>query len=208
MVLFRWKKYWQLVGIRGDEMNGVQEARKALALSTKRGVPLIFAGLLFWFVAGISGLVLPESMVVWVYIFGIGVVFPIGVLISMLFKIDIFAKGNPLGVLAGIVGRMQVFFAPIIIMLFFKDPRWIPFTLGVLNGAHFLPYTWIYNSKTYLFDSITTTIVATGIGAIFINTTIKFTPFTIAAVFLVSILGLLSESKFDLRNSKYVSTNL
>lgn len=179
-------------------MDNVKQAKLALARSTKRGLPLVSAGFLFWIVSGVCGIVLPLTIVQWVYVFGVGVVFPIGLLISFILKIDIFAKGNPLGVLAGIIGGMQILFAPIIIMLVFKEPSWIPFALGVLNGAHFLPYAWIYNSKTYLFHSLATTLVSAIVGAIFIKTTFALTPFAVAFIFLVSLIGLFGESKHDL----------
>jgi hypothetical protein len=179
-------------------MNSVKEARHTLSLSTKRGLPLILAGLLFWLVAGLSGFILPEKVVVWVYIFGVGVVFPLGILIAAILKIDIFAKGNPLGLLSGTIGGMQILFGPIIIMLYFESPQWIPFALGVLNGAHFLPYAWIYNSKTYLIHSIMTTVVAAGVGVAFLGSTFIVTPLAIAVIFVICIFGLLSESKRDM----------
>ncbi len=178
-------------------MKGVHEARESLALSTRRGVPLILSGILFWTIAGIFGSFLPEKMVLWVYIFGVGLVFPVGILLSLAMKIDIFAKGNPLGALAGILGGMQILFAPIIIMLFFKEPSWVPFALGVLNGAHFLPYSWVYGSKTYIFQSVATTVVSTLSGLLFINDSFTVTPFSIVVVFIISAGCLLKEAKTD-----------
>ena len=75
----------------------VQEARQALAVTTKRGIPLIMAGVLFWMFAGISQWIFSDSMVPWVYVYGVGVVFPLGIFLASLMKIDIFAKDNPLG---------------------------------------------------------------------------------------------------------------
>jgi hypothetical protein len=133
--------------------------------------------------------------VLWVYIFGVGLVFPLGVFIAMLMKIDIFAKGNPLGSLAATIGGMQILFAPIIITLYFYEPSWIPFVLGVLNGAHFLPYVWVYNSKSYLLLSITTVVFATFVGLVFLKFTFMVTPFCIAAIYLVSAFGLKKENQ-------------
>ncbi|MCY9669720.1 hypothetical protein M5X11_33220 [Paenibacillus alginolyticus] len=179
-------------------MNSVQDAKKNLALSTKRGIPLIISGILFWILAGVCGSLFPQSMVLWVYIFGVGLVFPIGILIAKIMKIDIIAKGNPLGNLAATIGSMQILFAPIIITLYFHEPAWIPFVLGVLNGAHFLPYVWVYNSKTYLLLSLATVVVATVIGLGFLKETFLSTPFCIAAIYLVSAFGLRKECSNDL----------
>ena len=45
----------------------------------------------------ITGFVLSEKQVVWVYLIGMGCVFPFGLMIGAILKIDMFAKGNPLG---------------------------------------------------------------------------------------------------------------
>lgn len=178
-------------------MNNVQETKIALALSTKRGIPLILAGILFWVIAGVSGAFLPQRIAVFVYLFGVGLVFPLGILISKIMKIDLFANENPLGALAGLIAGMQVLFAPIIIMLYFLEPDGIPFALGVLTGAHFLPYTWIYNSKAYLFLSISTVITASIVGTIFQNAAFVLTPFAIAVIYILTVVGLWKESGND-----------
>jgi hypothetical protein len=71
---------------------------------------MVLAGLLFWVVAGLCGLLIPQPTMSWVYIFGVGVVFQAGIAISRALKVDIFAKGNSLGVLGGILGAVQILF--------------------------------------------------------------------------------------------------
>ena len=178
-------------------LDSVLQAKRALARSTKRGFPVILAGLLFWLAAGGSAFFLPEEAVVWVYVFGVGVVFPLGILLARLMNIDIFAKGNPLGALAGIIGGVQILFAPIVILLVFREPQWLPFVLGVLNGAHFLPYVWVYDSKTYLFHSVAVTGVAAVTGAVYMSSAFTITPFAIAVVFAITLIGLYAESRKD-----------
>ncbi|EJV70395.1 hypothetical protein IEM_00928 [Bacillus cereus BAG6O-2] len=75
----------------------VSEAKKDLAQKTKRGFPVVLAGFLFWIIASITGVVLSEKQVVWVYLIGMGCVFPFGLMLAAILKIDMFAKGNPLG---------------------------------------------------------------------------------------------------------------
>lgn len=178
-------------------MDGVYQAKQALARSTKRGFPVILSGLLFWLAAGGAAFFLPEEAIVWVYVFGVGVVFPLGILLARLMNIDLFAKGNPLGPLAGVIGAVQILFVPIVLMLVYYEPRWLPFVLGVLNGAHFLPYVWVYNSKTYLFHSVATTGIATVVGVAYMTSTFTVTPFAVAAVFVITLIGLWMESGKD-----------
>lgn len=57
----------------------------------------MMAGLLFWGAACLRGWLLPGKTVVWIYIVGVGVVFPLGILIASVLKIDIFGEGKPVG---------------------------------------------------------------------------------------------------------------
>lgn len=175
----------------------VQEARQALAVTTKRGIPLIMAGVLFWMFAGISQWMVSTSMVPWVYVYGVGVVFPLGILLASLMKIDIFAKGNPLGSLLGFVGSTQILFVPVIILFLLNESEWVPFVFGILTGAHFLPYAWAYNSKSYLFLSIGTVIVSSFIGLIWPEGTATLLPFALVIIYFMAFLGLWVEGKKD-----------
>lgn len=105
----------------------VVEAKKDLAIKTKRGLPIILAGVLFWIVMSIIGFALSEKQVVWVYLIGMGCVFPFGLMIAAILKIDMFAKGNPLGVLAGLIGGINVLNIPLVLLAYFQFPEWLPF---------------------------------------------------------------------------------
>jgi hypothetical protein len=170
-----------------------RELSTALAASSKRGLPMIITGCLFWLTAGLAGF-LDHAITVWVYLYGIGLIFPVGILIARLMNIDLFAKDNPLAVLAGVVGAMQILFAPLVILILFRLPEFIPFAVGVLTGAHFLPYAIIYRSKAYLFLSIATVAGASLIGVLARDHTFLATPFALTAVYLVTCLRLMRET--------------
>ncbi len=117
----------------------VSEAKKDLAIKTKRGLPIILAGVLFWIVMSIAGFVLSEKQVVWVYLIGMGCVFPFGLMIAAILKIDMFAKGNPLGVLAGLIGGINVLNIPLVLLAYFQFPEWLPFCSSDVNRCSFYP---------------------------------------------------------------------
>ncbi|RKN80486.1 DUF7010 family protein [Paenibacillus ginsengarvi] len=172
-----------------------REMSKCLSASAKRGVPMITAGCLFWLAAGIAGCILPQHITVWVYIFGIGAIFPLGLAMSKLMKADMFAQGNPLGTLAGVVGAMQMLFAPVMILILFREPEWIPFTVGVLTGAHFLPFGVIYRSKAYFFLSTATVLTAAATGYFATAQSFLATPFAVLAVYAFVCVWLVKENK-------------
>src|SRR5699024_11320924 len=82
------------------------------------------------------------------YLIGSGSIFPLAVVISKILKANILSK-NPLGVLGGIIGGIQAFYLPIWIVIYIEHYELLPMAIGILGASHFLPYLWIYNSKTY-----------------------------------------------------------
>jgi len=170
-------------------------AKQHLAASTRRGQPMIMAGLVFWACAELAYWLLPARLVPLAYLFGTGMILPLGLLIAAVQKIDLFTKGNPLGALGGLVGAMQILFAPILVLVWKEQPDWLPFAVGALTGAHFLPFVWIYDSKTYLFQSIATVLAATVAGIFFMDEAYFLTPLAVFGVYLFTYAGLQGENE-------------
>ena len=57
---------------------------------------------------------------------------------------------TPLGML---LAALQIFFWPIIILIYKLSPAWTPWAMASLFGAHFLPYAWLHRSAAYAFLS-------------------------------------------------------
>jgi len=150
-----------------------------LAETTKRGLPMILTGIVFWLISGISGFLL-EEIVEWVYIFGIGVIFPAGLIVGKLMNIDMLASHNPLSKLAGAAGGMQILFAPLVILILNENPQWLPLAIAVLTGAHFMPFSVIFRSKAYIFLSVFTVGAGSICGYFFIDHSFRLTPFVVA----------------------------
>ena len=53
--------------------------------------------------------------------------------------------------------------------------------LAIIFGAHLLPYSWLYNSRTYFVSSIVISILALLVG-------INFEPFILASVMLTIVI--------------------
>jgi hypothetical protein len=161
---------------------------------TRRGIAFIGAGVIVWTLFGILGIVLPEPIRPFIYLFGAGVQFPAGILLATLLKHDWQSKGSPFALLPGLVGGLQILFAPVVIMTWVKHPELLPGYLGVLVGAHFLPFVWLYKSRTYLFLSIGITLTAAATGLLLTASAYRLTPFSVAAILAVATLMLHSEN--------------
>ncbi|AIW84199.1 hypothetical protein EXW39_17180 [Bacillus mycoides] len=173
----------------------IAEAKRDLAQRTKRGIPVIIAGILFWIVASVTGILLSEKQVVWVYLIGMGCVFPCGLMIAAILKIDMFAKGNSLGTLAGIIGGINVLNIPLVLLAYFQFPEWLPFVVAMLIGVHFVPYVWIYESKSYGVLSVGTVFVTSVCGILFADNGLIVIPLSVTAVYLLTLIGLVIENK-------------
>lgn len=172
------------------------EMKANLACRTRRGINNIIAGIGLWTVFGFLGIVLPDSpRKALIYLFGAGMLFPLGLLVGSLMKLDIFAKGNPLGLLAGYLGGLQILFFPLMIGAYFATPNMVPWYLGVLVGAHFLPFAWVFDSKTYLIGSVMISLLSGLVGWLFPNSTFVVAPFVIAFCLVLLALGLTQENR-------------
>lgn len=172
-----------------------EELRMELSAEAGKGYPMFIAGVIFWLLMGVGGFFVPQQIMVWVYLFGIGLVLPLGILVSKLIHVNFLATHNPLSTIGGLVGGIQIFFAPIIILVAYQQPDWIPFIVGVLTGAHFLPYVAIYRSKAYIFQTVATVVAASLIGFGLMDQAYLLIPFSLVIVYSITLFWLLKEAK-------------
>lgn len=172
--------------------------KRDLARRSWRGLPNILAGVLLWATFGVLGIILPATpQRALVYLYGAGALLPLGMLIAALLRIDLFAKGNPLALLGGYLGGLQILFIPLMLGAYFTTPQLVPWYLGVLVGAHFLPFAWLYDSRAYLFGALATTAAAALTGWLLPALPFVAPPFAVAAVLLLTALLLWWEASDD-----------
>jgi hypothetical protein len=172
-----------------------KELSMELSAEAGKGYPMFIAGIIFWLMMGVGGLFVPQQIMVWVYLFGIGLVLPLGILVSKVVHVNFLATHNPLSTIGGLVGGIQIFFAPIIILIAYQQPDWIPFVVGVLTGAHFLPYAAIYQSKGYIFQTVATVLAASVIGFGWMDQAYLRIPFSLIIVYSITLVWLMKEAK-------------
>lgn len=172
-----------------------EELSMELSAEAGKGYPMFIAGIIFWLMMGVGGLFVPQQIMVWVYLFGIGLVLPLGILVSKVVHVNFLATHNPLSTIGGLVGGIQIFFAPIIILIAYQQPDWIPFVVGVLTGAHFLPYAAIYKSKGYIFQTVSTVLAASVIGFGWMDQAYLLIPFSLIIVYSITLFWLIKEAK-------------
>jgi hypothetical protein len=174
----------------------VREVQSDLMQRTKKGVAMFYVGTFYWFLMGLlSFFEMHINLLGLIYLIGIGMLFPLGILVSNLLKIDFIAKDNELSNFAGVIGGMQLLFAPILIMVYIERIEWLPFFIAVLTGAHFLPFSVLYKSKGFIFQSIAVVLMASVVGFIFMDYVYTILPFGLGVVYLITSFLLQSENR-------------
>ncbi|MBM7647759.1 hypothetical protein JOC78_000699 [Bacillus ectoiniformans] len=169
--------------------------KQDLIFTSKRGYTILLAGGIYHFILGILSFLLPVEIIHFIWVVGMGSIFPLGVLLGKFAGINYFQKGNPLATLGGLAAGMQSFYIPVFIVIYQISPNWLPFTIGLLGGSHFIVYYWLYNSKSYLFLTLAMTSSSLIIGSVFQAYVFQLLPFVIATIFFITVLGVLKENK-------------
>lgn len=153
----------------------------------QRGYPILVTGSAFFIVLAAIGNVLPQRTLGLVWIFGMMVIFPTGVMLGALLRINVMTMDNPLGTLGGLVAAVQAFFIPVFIVVYQFTPQYLPLTVGLLGGAHFLPYSWIYRSRSYMFVSVGTGLASLVAGTVSLSSAYTVVPLAIGVIFAFGV---------------------
>lgn len=166
--------------------------------SAKRGYPILISAAAFFAFMAALGRVIPLHTLGLAWIFGMMVIFPAGVALGSLLNTRVITTGNPLGTLGGLVAGMQAFFIPVFIVIYQFVPQYLPLAVGLLGGAHFLPYAWIYRSRAYVFVTLGTCLSALVLGTAFVSLAYTVVPLGMAMVFAIAVFWIVSENRRDL----------
>jgi hypothetical protein len=171
-------------------------ARRDLWARTGGGLAFILAGTLLWTGLGIVGLtrVDPRSAAL-AYVWATGLVFPLALLLGRVLGHDVLTRANPLGMLGASLSGLQALFFPVLLWAYLHQPPVVPWFLGALTGAHFLPFGWLYGSRAYVVGAGLAVAVAAGTGFAFPTLTFVLTPFAMAAVFGLTALLVIHQTR-------------
>lgn len=164
-----------------------------IIIKAKKGYPILVAGAIVFLFFALLPHVLPVNIVHLIWVWGLCLIFPLGLLLGKILKVNLMAP-NPLGKLGGIVAASQAFYLPVFIIVYMHIPEYLPFTIGLLGGSHFLPYMWIYKSKGYLFLTLAICLSSFIIGGYFLEQAFIWVPFAISLSFAIAVLLVLKEN--------------
>src|SRR5690625_3800037 len=178
------------------------QLRQDLSHRTGRGLNAIVAGIFLWAAFTVLGVFITDSYTLaLIYVFGAGLLFPLSLLVSKPLGLDPFAADNPLGTLAGLLGAMKILFIQLMIGAILSVPDMVPWFLAVLVGSHFLPFSWVYESRAYIVAAVSIPLTAGLIAWLVPNLVATLVPATVTLVLALSAVLLRRESS-EIRYAK------
>lgn len=157
----------------------LDELRLDCAVKQKKGLHFILASIIIWFAVLIIHLtslpILTKNLFTF---FCTAPLMPLAFLISKLVNIDFQNKENPLTNLVVLFSANQMLYLLIAMWIYPTVPEKMLMVLAMIFGAHLLPYSWLYKSRSYMFLSIVIPILSLIVG-------LNFAPYVLAALMMV-----------------------
>ena len=145
----------------------INELRREAQIIQKNGAPYMMASVVIWSLITIIRL-LPIS----IYAMNLSafcssmLLVPLALIFSKMIGADIFRKtNNPINKLGILCTCNQMLYILIVMWAFSQKPECMLMIYAMVFGAHLLPFSWIYESRTYLVMSLVITIGSLVIGS-------------------------------------------
>jgi len=104
---------------------------------------LPIAGMTVWCVVAVLGVVLPPKAAILALVFATGAIFPLALAIARWRGEQLLENANPLAKLMGICVLMVNLLWAVHIPLLMHAPQFVPLSLGIALGLHWMVYSWI-----------------------------------------------------------------
>lgn len=148
----------------------LEELKKDCSVKQKKGIHFIIASIIIWIMILIVQLTnLPTITKNMITFCCTAPLIPISFLVSKILKIQFSDKSNPLNKLGIIFSINQMIYLLIPMWLLTAIPDKMLMVFTMVFGAHLLPFSWLYNSKSYMILSIIIPILSLIVGLNFSN---------------------------------------
>ncbi|MBU8974732.1 hypothetical protein JI752_001120 [Lysobacter sp. MMG2] len=124
-------------------MSTLQDLRIDFERRSRRSMSMPIAGTIVWSVAGVAGLFLPLKSGVTVLVLAMALIFPLALAVASVRGEELTGRDNPLSRLMGACVVMVNLLWALHIPLYFAMPRFVPLSLGIALGLHWVVYSWI-----------------------------------------------------------------
>jgi hypothetical protein len=129
----------------------LEELRLDCAVKQKKGLHFILASVVIWaVVAGIHATDLPILSKNFYTFCATAPLVPLAFLISKVIGVEFSDRKNPLNNLGLLFSFNQLLYLLIAMWVYPTVPLRMVMVIGMIFGAHLLPYGWLYKSRSYM----------------------------------------------------------
>jgi hypothetical protein len=157
----------------------LREMLSNCAIKQKKGLHFILASIIIWsavFLVHLTSLpILTKNLLTFCLT---APLMPLAYMISRIIQVDFTNKANPLTNLGVLFSLNQMLYLLIAMWVYPTLPEKMVMVLGMIFGAHLLPYSWLYKSRSYLVMSVIIPISILVIG-------INFPAFVVAGAMIL-----------------------
>ncbi len=167
------------------KMTLLNELRDDCASKQKRGIHFIIASVMIW--AGIAAVHLSPMNLLAKNLFTFCLsapLLPIAFLVSKMLKIDFQNKSNPLTPLGILFSVNQMAYLLIAMWVYNALPEKMLMVYAMIFGAHLMPYSWLYRSRSYLALSLLVPLFALTVGLYFPQCILAIGMFVVEILFV------------------------
>lgn len=166
----------------------LQELKTDCALKQKKGLHFILASVIIWgCIAIVYATNLPILTKNLLAFCCTAPLMPIALLVSKIIKVDFQNKQNPLSSLGLLFSLNQLLYILIAMWVFSAVPEKMLMVFAMIFGAHLMPFSWLYSSKSYLILSIAIPIASLLIGLYFEPLVLALTMLGVEVLFCVCL---------------------
>jgi hypothetical protein len=124
-------------------MQNLEALRVDFERRTNRSLAMPIAGAMIWSTVSVLGALLPPRMGMFALVALTGAIFPLAILIANARREELLSNDNPLARLMGACVLMVNLLWVVHITLLLRAPRFVPLSIGVGLGIHWVVYSWI-----------------------------------------------------------------
>jgi len=133
----------------------LEEHRLDCAIKQKKGLHFILASIIIWCAVLAVQLTDVPILTKNLYTFCCTApLLPLAFFISKIIRVDFQNKGNPLTSLGVLFSINQILYLLIAMWVYPTVPEKMLMVIAMIFGAHLLPYSWLYKSKSYMALSV------------------------------------------------------
>ena len=150
-----------------EQSSTLNELRCECAKQQKKGLHFILTSIFIWAAVWIVHLTALPIETKNLLTFCVACpLMPLAWVISKIIHVDFQGKSNPLTSLGLLFSVNQILYILIAMWVFSAVPEKMLMVYAMIFGAHLMPYSWLYQSKSYMLMSILVPILALVVGLI------------------------------------------